>query len=59
MSEYQRNLWRTRLQEKTLRPEILEMFEERAAIIEFDGKLNREEAEELALEIVYDSLTVL
>lgn len=30
-----------------------EAFEERAAIMEFDGGLSREEAERLAYEIVY------
>lgn len=31
----------------------IEAFEERAAIMEFDGRLNRQEAERLAFEIVY------
>lgn len=33
--------------------ERIEAFEERAAIMEFDGGLNRQEAERLAYEIVY------
>lgn len=33
--------------------ERIEAFEERAAIMEFDGGLNRQEAERLAFEIVY------
>lgn len=36
--------------------ERIEAFEERAAIMEFDGGLPREEAERLAYEIVYGKL---
>lgn len=36
--------------------EQIEAFEERAAIMEFDGGLSRKEAERLAYEIVYGKL---
>lgn len=36
--------------------EQIEAFEERAAIMEFDGGLSRQEAERLAYEIVYGKL---
>lgn len=36
--------------------EQIEAFEERAAIMEYEGGLNRQEAERLAYEIVYGKL---
>ena len=39
-----------KLSRKTLTPDECEAFEERAAILEFDGKTTRSAAEKLALE---------
>ena len=37
---------------KTLSPELLELYQERAAILEFYGKLSRAEAEREAMRLV-------